>query len=164
MYSYLWNFVGKKEQCCMPNMYKSLVWRHHLKSYFFQLCMDKILSWRWLSSPVCFSAILEKRDNSCDFLLGFLEKETFLKSGPLIKERGCSWRSKLFPLRMGPIVKGSRNENIRVASPENIPILLKCCCNLMLLHCYIPRHTIRGMYLLLFCPFVHASRRSSTFT
>ena len=50
--------------------------------------------------------------------------EIVFKRSQLLKERICSWRSKFFPLKVGPNYKGIKTENDTVASPENVLIHL----------------------------------------
>ena len=61
----------------------------------------------------------------CNILFASPSNENLCKCGLLLKERICSSRSKFFPLRDDPLVKGGKNENHIVASPESVSIHLE---------------------------------------
>ena len=59
----------------------------------------------------------------------FLDDETLLNRSLLLMERICSFGSRLFPLQVNTIEKGSKNKNDMVAFPESVPIHFNISCS-----------------------------------
>ena len=66
-----------------------------------------------------------KGDNFLDFLFAYLQDKDFPNWGLVLKDLFAPMGATSFPYEMTPIYTGGKNENERVAFPENVPYHLK---------------------------------------
>ena len=71
-------------------------------------------------SRSCFSATFTKGNNFCDFLFAFPDNKTIPKWDLFLKEKLCSYGSKFCPSQVDPTEMGSKIENSRAGSTENV--------------------------------------------